>query len=204
MVITSAFIAADLVARPEVAANWHEPSALEGMTVGALAAHLVRATGAVLAYLDRTDPDDRPDGELLTPATYFHAAIDSPIHEQIKQVSAGEAAVGPAELAAKSRVLAETLEQRLPAEPADRLIGALGKRMLTLDDFCRTRMIEIGMHVDDLAHSVGLDTPELGDAVTGEIIDIVVGIARHLHGDWAVIHALARAERSTDSVFPVF
>ena len=58
------------------------------MTVGALSAHLVRAAGATLAYLDRTDPSTRPDGELLTPVTYFHAAIDSPIHERIKEVSA--------------------------------------------------------------------------------------------------------------------
>ena len=65
------------------------------MTVGALAAHLVRAAGATLAYLDRTDPTARPDGDLLTPVTYFHAAIDSPIHERIKEVSAAEAAAGP-------------------------------------------------------------------------------------------------------------
>ena len=84
------------------------------------------------------------------------------------------------------------------------MIGALGNRMLTLDDFCRTRMIEIGMHIDDLAHSVDLPTPDLGADVTGEIIDIVVGIGRRVHGDWALIHALARSERGSDSVFPVF
>ena len=204
MVVEAARHAADLVGTPEVAERWDQPSALDGMTVGALAAHLIRATGAVLAYLDRSDPNEQPEGELLTPSTYFHAAIDSPIHERIKEVSADEAGVGPHELAVKSRGLAEDLAERLLSEPPGRLIGALGKRMLTLDDFCRTRMIEIGMHIDDLAHSVGLDTPPLDEDVTGEVIDIVVGIARHLHGDWAVIHALARSERSDGNVFPVF
>lgn len=204
MVIESAAAAADLVGSPPVAEQWSEPSALEGMTVGALAAHLVRATGAVLAYLDRTPVEAQVDGELLTKVTYFHAAIDAPIHEQIKEVSADEAGAGVATVAARAREVAEELADRLPTEPADRLVGALGKRMLTLDDFCRTRMIEIGMHIDDLAVSVGVPTPELGADVTGEVIDIVVGIARHLHGDWAVIHALARAERSPGGVFPVF
>lgn len=204
MVIESSAVAADLVGRSEVADRWGEPSALEGMTVGALAAHLVRATGATLAYLDRTDPGDRPSDELLTKVTYFHAAVDSPIHERIKEVSADEASAGYDAVLARAREVAAGLAERLPAEPEDRLVGALGARMLTLDDFCRTRMIEIGMHIDDLAHSVDLDTPPLSADVTGEVIDIVVGIARHLRGDWAVIHALARAERSDGGVFPVF
>lgn len=204
MVIETSAMAADLVADDRVVAAWGNPSALEGMTVGALAAHLVRATGATLAYLDRTDPAQEPEGELLTPVTYFHAAVDSPIHERIKEVSADEASAGPDAVAARARHVADQLAERLPAEAEDRLIGALGKRMLTLDDFCRTRMIEIGMHLDDLAHSVGAETPEMSSDVTGEIIDIVVGIARHLNGDWGVIHALARAERANSDVFPVF
>jgi len=204
MVIDSSAVAADLVASPHVVRHWDEPSALDGMTVGALAAHLVRATGATLAYLDRTDPATKPEDELLTKVTYFHAAIDSPIHERIKEVSAEEALVGPTGVAARAKEVAVELAARLPTEPVDRLVGALGKRMLTLDDFCRTRMIEIGMHIDDLAHSVGIETPDLGDDVTAEVIDIVVGIARHLNGDWAVIHALARSERASDDVFPVF
>ncbi len=204
MVIESAARAADLVGSPAVAAAWHTPSALDGMTVGALAAHLVRATGAVLAYLDRTSEDAEVVSDLLTKVTYFHAAIDAPIHERIKQVSADEADAGVEAVARRARQVAESLATRLPNEPADRLVEALGQRLLTLDDFCCTRMIEIGMHIDDLAVSVGVDTPDLGADVTAEIIEIVVGIARHLHGDWAVIHALARAERSTADVFPVF
>jgi len=204
MVIDSAATAASLVDSTPVREQWHEPSALAGMTVGALAAHLVRATGATLAYLDRTPPARQPEDELLTKVSYFHAAIDSPIHGRIKEVSADEAATGHEQIAARATEVADMLASRLPEEPEDRLVGALGGRMLTLDDFCRTRMIEIGMHIDDLAHSVGAPTPELSPDVTKEIIDIVMGIARHQHGDWSVIHALARAERAREPVFPVF
>jgi hypothetical protein len=204
MVIDSSAVAATLVTSPQVRDQWDQQSALAGMTVGALAAHLVRATGATLAYLDRTDVETKPEGELLTKVSYFHAAVDSPIHDRIKEVSADEASAGHEQVAARAAEVADLLAERLPNEPVDRLVGALGDRMLTLDDFCRTRMIEIGMHIDDLAHSVGTPTPSLPADVTAEIIDIVVGIGRGQHGDWPIIHALARSERSSAQVFPVF
>ena len=210
IVIEAAAVAADLVATPQVRDNWDEPSSLDDMTVGALAAHLIRATGAVIAYLERSDPTltaaDLKPGELLTKITYFRAALEAPIHDRIKQVSATESEPGPEELAAKARRVADSLAGRLLEEPAERLIGALEGRMLTLDDFCRTRMIEIMMHVDDLAWSVGLPTPDAPEA-TAEIIDILIGIARDRHGDWGVIHALGRTERrlrDDPPVFPVF
>ena len=196
--------AADLVGSAAVTEAWDEPSMLDGMTVGALSAHLVRAAGSVLAYLDRTDPEAKPDGELLTPVSYFQAAIDAPIHDRIKAVSAHEAAAGPTEVLDECRRVAVELRRRLPAEPPDRLIGALGGRMLRLDDYCRTRFIEVMIHIDDLAASVGKPTPEFDERATGEIVDILIGIARRRHGDWPIIHALARAERADGAaVFPV-
>jgi hypothetical protein len=204
LVVEAVEAAAELMARLEVAERWHEPSALAGMTIGALSAHLVRAAGATLAYLDRTDADARPEGELLTPITYFHAAIDSPIHERIKEVSAEEAAAGPAELAAKCTRVATSMRDRFAQEPADRLVAALGGRMLSLDDFCRTRLIEVLFHLDDLAASVGLPCPDTSIVGRSIVVDILVGIARMQHGDWEVLRALAREERRTERVFPVF
>jgi hypothetical protein len=204
LVIEAVEVAAELMARDEVTARWDQPSALQDMTVGALCAHLVRAAGATLAYLDRTGRDARPDGELLTPITYFHAAIDSPIHERIREVSAAEAAAGPVELAAKCAQIAAAMRDRFAEEPADRLVGALGGRMLTLDDFCRTRLIEVLLHLDDLAASVGLPCPDTSAASRTIVVDVLVGIARMQHGDWEVLRALAREERRTAHVFPVF
>jgi hypothetical protein len=205
LVIEAVEAAAELMCRQSVGAAWDQPSALEGMTVGGLAAHLVRAAGATTAYLDRTPADAEPEGDLLTPMTYFHAAVDSPIHDQIKRVSADESAIGHMAMATKCSDLAEHLCQRLADEPADRLIGALGGRMLTLDDFCRTRLIEVLLHLDDLAVSVGERRPETAPEGVAIVIDIIEGIARRRHGDWEVIYALARSERLGDQpVFPVF
>jgi hypothetical protein len=205
LVVEAVEAAAELLARPAVAARWEEPSALDGMTVGALCAHLVRAAGATIAYLDRTDPAARPDGELLTAVTYFHAAVDSPVHERIKEVSADEAAIGADQTADKARRLADDLAKRLPAEPDDRLVAALGDRMLTLDDFCRTRLIEVLLHVDDLATSVGEPRPETDRRGPAIVIEILSAIARTTRGDWEVLYALARSERAGDPpAFPVF
>lgn len=205
LVVEAVQAAAELMARPSVTAQWDQPSALEGMTVGALSAHLVRAAGATIAYLDRTPQERRPDGDLLTPFTYFHAALEAPIHDQIKEVSAAESDIGHQATVEKCQQLAADMRTRLAAEPANRLVGALGGRLLTLDDFCRTRLIEVLLHLDDLAVSTGESRPEtdpLGQAI---VIEILIGIARHRHGNWNVLYALARAERSRGtSVFPVF
>ena len=204
LVVEAVEAAAVLMADPAVDEAWARPSALDGMSVGALAAHLVRAAGATIAYLDRTDPHAIPDGELLTPTTYFHAAVDSPIHDQIKMVSLDESQIGHRAMAEKCAELAANLQRRLAGEPADRLVGALGGRMLTLDDFCRTRLIEVLLHLDDLAVSVGVPRPETDPDGIAEVVDILTDIARNVHGDWAVAYALARSERSSERVFPVF
>jgi hypothetical protein len=204
LVVEAVDAAAGLIGSETVGARWAEPSALAGMTVGALCAHLVRAAGSVLAYLDRTDPGAEPPDALLTPVTYFHAALDSPIHERIKEVSADEAAVGSAEVARHCADVAAALRSRLAEEPTGRRVAALGGRMLSLDDFCRTRLIEVLLHLDDVAASVGLPIPDTSPEGRTIVIDTLIGIARRQHGDWAVLHALARGERVEVDVFPVF
>ncbi|MEM9712804.1 MAG: maleylpyruvate isomerase N-terminal domain-containing protein [Actinomycetota bacterium] len=195
--------AASFVARPSVAERWDDASALDGMTVGALAAHTLRAAGATIAYLDRTEPDAQLDGEPLTAATYFHAAIEAPIHESIRAVSAEEAAVGVEVVAADFVALVDRLRDRLDAEPVDRMIEALGGRPISLDHFCRTRLVEVLTHLDDLAASLGEDRPSTDPDATAVVIEVLVGVARHVRGDWEVVRALGRSERVAEPVFPV-
>lgn len=209
LVIEAVEASAELMARPVVADRWDEPSALAGMTVGGLSAHLVRAAGAALAYLDRTDASltaaDIDPGDLLTPVTYFTAALEAPIHDQIKDVSAKEAEIGHAEMVQKCGHVAAAMRTRFAEESAERLVGALGGRMLSLDDFCRTRLIEVLTHLEDLAVSVDQPRPDTDDAGVGIVVDILTGIARERHGDWMVLNALSRAERlDGTTVFPVF
>jgi len=77
--------------------------------------------------------------------------------------------------------------------------------MLTLDDFCRTRLIEVLLHLDDLSVRVGEPRPDIDPLGVSIVIDIIGSIARHFYGDWKAVYALARSERvGEQAVIPVF
>ena len=188
----------DLVAAPEVSAAWDAPSALREFTVRGLAGHLVRAATVVEPYLDR----DEPDGPVVGPAVYFGAVTEEPdigaeIHRRIREGGEGEAAQGQAALVARYDASIERLERRLPGERADRRVRAFRDFVLTLDDFLVTRCIELLVHIDDLAVSVGLPTPVADTEAMGATITALVDAARLRHGDLAVLRALTRRERDS-------
>ena len=189
-------VAADLLARPEVESAWESPSALPEFTVRGLAGHLLRATGSVTAYLDR----DEPDGEPVTAAQYYAVAVDEPdihsdVHRAIRQRGEDEAAAGYASVRARSYELLEVLAERLAEEPPDRKVRAYKDVVLRIDDYLVTRLIELVVHVDDLAVSVGVPPPDLPPEALGLAIDALVATARLEHGDVAVLRALTRRER---------
>ena len=196
--LEAAVVGGGLLAAPEVAARWHEPSALAEFTVRGLAGHLVRATTSVEAYLDR----DEPAGEPITPAEYYAAAVgdgppdlDSPLHRAIRERGEELAAGGHAGLVASFDATVERLRTRLVEERADRRVQVYKDLVLTLDGYLATRLIELLVHIDDLAVSVGLPTPEPAAAAAQVAVDTLVGVARIRHGDLAVLRALTRAER---------
>ncbi len=67
---------------------------------------------------------------------------------------------------------------------------------LRRDDFLLTRMLEIVVHSDDLALSVGVGTPEFPVGVFAPVRDLLVRLAVERHGQSAVISALSRSERT--------
>jgi hypothetical protein len=71
---------------------------------------------------------------------------------------------------------------------------------LTLDDFLTTRMLELAVHLDDLAVSVGLTTPELPDTAFDPVLILLARLAARRHGQAALLRALARAERAPRAI----
>ncbi|MFG2133078.1 maleylpyruvate isomerase N-terminal domain-containing protein [Streptomyces sp. NPDC048751] len=67
---------------------------------------------------------------------------------------------------------------------------------LSLDDFLVTRIVELAVHMDDLAVSVGLSTPELPGAALDPVVALLTGLAVRRHGQAALLRALTRAERA--------
>ena len=194
--LDAARVAADLIARPEVEAAWDRPSALPEFSVRGLAGHLLRATTSVEAYLNREDPGGEPIGA----AEYYMRAVDEPdihsdIHRAIRQRGEEQAAGGYASVKTEAFAMLERLAERLEAEPAGRKVRAYKDLVLGLDDYLVTRLIELVVHVDDLAVSAGIDTPAPSAEASGLAIDALVESARLKHGDLAVLRALTRRER---------
>lgn len=196
--VTAAFLAA-----PAVTAAWEEPSALADMSVGALAAHLARQIFNVERVLAEPPTTQDPISVLehYARVQWIGAAHDDQPNVMVRETSAGQAAAGPATLAADVSAAVGRLRPALAAEPDDRVVPVpWGSAPLTLDDLLVTRLLEITVHSDDLAASLGQPLPPL----PAEAIDITVTLLARLavrrHGAEAVLRALSRSERAPASI----
>jgi Mycothiol maleylpyruvate isomerase N-terminal domain len=201
--LAAAAAAAGLVGDPAVAERWAEPSALAGMSVGALAGHLARQIFNVEALLAQGACEDPPIPllEHYARSAWLGAAPDDPSNVTVRDSSAAEAAGGPAALARRTTAALGRLAARLPGEPLDRVVLVpWGPWPLTLADLLVTRMMEITVHDDDLACSVGRPTPALPDEVTDTVVVLLARLAVRRHGPVPVVRAFSRAERAPATV----
>ena len=60
--------------------------------------------------------------------------------------------------------------------------------------------MELVVHADDLACSVGLPTPEFPEEVTAPVVELLARLAVRRHGVTDVVRALSRAERAPASI----
>ena len=201
--LAAAAAAAGLVSDPAVAERWAEPSALAGMSVGALAGHLARQIFNVEALLAQGACEDPPIPllEHYARSAWLGAAPDDPSNVTVRDSSAAEAAGGPAALARRTTAALGRLAARLPGEPLDRVVLVpWGPWPLTLADLLVTRMMEITVHDDDLASSVGRPAPALPDEVTDTVVVLLARLAVRRHGPMPVVRAFSRAERAPATV----
>jgi hypothetical protein len=201
---------AAVVRRPEVKASWDAPSACGVYTVGTLVGHVNSAIGWLGPLLDAADPTD------LAPVAlgnfYATAKIvspddhDSPLHSGVAALSHKAGQRGWEWNVERFSALAQRALEALRNEAPDRLLDLrpIAPIAARLDDFVRTRVLEIAIHTDDLAASIDADPPRFTTAVGDVVIATLVATARRSHGDLEVIRTLARAERATAECFPVF
>jgi uncharacterized protein (TIGR03083 family) len=201
--LSTARSAADLLREPAVAAAWSGPSALPKFTVGGLAGHL--AYQILSAQQALTGPVPKvPTITLLEHygrVQWIDAGLDDEINVRIRDGGDELAGGGPAALAAAVDAAVEHLTDDL-ASAADRpvRIPLWGPWTMLLDDMLITRMMELAVHSDDLAVSVGIATPELPQSAVDTVIDLLSRLAVRRHGPTAVLRALSRAERAPDSI----
>jgi hypothetical protein len=195
--------AAALIASPSVTAAWTEPSALAGFTVGGLAAHLagqVFTASQALASPPATSEQVTLLGHYER-VTWIGADLDDDINVAIRSSGEQSAEPGAAAVSARLDAALRDLREALPSAPDDwRVQPPAGPWSLRLDDFLVTRMMEIAVHSDDLACSVGIATPSLPASVLDPVFALLSALAVRRHGPTALLRALSRAERAPATI----
>jgi hypothetical protein len=191
----------ELVASPEVGREWANPSSLEGMTVGGVAAHLITGLEMTLTLLER----ERPDTDVVaTPFAFFgdNRSEGDPLDDErgrrIAATSDERAAVGQVGVVEELTRVTALVDGALGEQPPGRLLATprLPDAVCRLDDYVLTRITEVVLHGDDLATSVSVVWHPPARAAE-EAVGLLVGMARERVGDLEVLRSLAREERST-------
>ena len=196
--LVASVVALDLIQRREVRDQWLRPSALPEMSVGALACHLgsqlVRAAELLPMPTDVV-PLESAEAHYRRAAWVMSTSPDDPAND--RSTADAEAALGAAALADRSASALEAVRRLLTAGDAGDVVPIPWQGWsLRRDDFLLTRMLEIVVHTDDLALSVGVSTPEFPAEVFAPVVDLLVRLAVKRHGQSAVISTLTRRERT--------
>jgi mycothiol maleylpyruvate isomerase-like protein len=198
---------AELLEDAETAKRWDDPSALRGFSVGGLAAHLMQGVALINHLLDV--PEEASDAPLVSLAEYTASFkmedFDADIHAYLRRIAEKSATYGPARTTARFRDLVAALRDRLQTESTHRILDLRPTLPwgISLEDRVRLNLMDLVVHADDLAVSLGRSGSEAPEAASSVAIDALMGAARYQHGDTAVIRALSRRERSAEEVFPV-
>lgn len=200
--LATARAAADLLGRKELGEHWHEPSVLADFEIGALAGHLARGVLTVHWYLDMPEPDP----PTLTAGEYY-AAHTSPdpaaeLNVRVRDRGHETAKGGWARLYLDVGRAVDHLTERLQTEPAEHRVPAMGKALL-VDEYLKTRIVELVFHLDDLARSLRLPSPAVPPEALQIAIAVLLDTARIRHGDRAVLNALGRRELDADDALRV-
>ena len=200
-------IAADAAARllsdPTVAAHWDEPSALAEFGVRGLAGHLATQLFYVRDVLAAPEPAGDPVGidDHYRKAAWMNAPLDAEANVSVREAGAAQAADGAVELSRRAVGAAAGLHEALQLALPDRVVLLpWADRRLRLDDFLLTRLMEVSVHSDDLAVSVGVPTPLLPDDVLEPVIQLLTGLALRRHGGLPLLRALSRRERAPETI----
>ncbi|MER7767398.1 maleylpyruvate isomerase N-terminal domain-containing protein [Kitasatospora sp. NPDC096140] len=202
--LAAARAAEQLLRVPEVAEAWRRPSALAEWSVGGLAGHLAFQVLCVSEALAAAPPTETTIGLLdhYARVAWVGAELDADINVRIRQGSEAFAADGPAALHRRVDAAVAELTTALAAADGTRpaRLPFWGPWSLTLDDLLATRTMELAVHADDLAVSVGVPTPGLPPETADSVAALLARLAVRRHGWVGVLRALSRAERAPGSI----
>ncbi|KYH44028.1 maleylpyruvate isomerase N-terminal domain-containing protein [Branchiibius sp. NY16-3462-2] len=202
VVTTTAALALDLTSRPEVRAAWGEPSAAQGMRVGAMAQHLLAQVGYLVDLAGQDVPSDAEVISLLEHyrrAAWANSGLNEEVNSTIRDRANDAAADGPDAVLDQARARLSVLPDAMDRF-GDLVYLNWQGWALTTNAFLITRLMEIVVHSDDLAASVDLPLPEFPAGAFEGVTGLLTAVATQRHGQAAIIHALSRPQRSTGPV----
>ena len=196
--IVAAQVAVELIERREIAARWEELSVLDGLAIRASAVHLARSILQVLWLLEG---DITNLVEPVSATTYYPRLADttsrnSALNSGVEARIAETATLGAHQVAAEVGMARDQLIIRLPTEAVHRRVAVTRRpgEEIYLDEYLRTRVVELAVHSEDLALSLTV-TAMVPMAAISAAVAVLVAAARERHRDIAMLRALSRRER---------
>lgn len=191
-----------LVSDPRVGDAWDRESVLRGFTVGGLVRHLVSQPECAVEFLGIRPVPPHAETvslvELYRRTDWFAAPV---IAEENTSIAADFNAMAAGLQEHSVAILAESVAA-LPGA-----IEAAGPTtyvpwqdcLLATDDFLVVRLMEVVVHADDLAASIGADAPVVDDEALHPVLALLAALSAGRHGQTEVLRALSRAERAGGS-----
>lgn len=201
--LTTARIALDLLRHEQVARNWDQPSALPEFGVSGLAGH-VAYQALPLPDMIAAPLGDEPVVTLMEHyerAEWTDLDVDSEFHARIRAGGETLAAQGQADLCDRFAQALGELEKSLPGmENRGVRMPHWGPWAVSLDEYLVSRLMEFVVHADDLAVSVGVQTPEFPRHVNETVIDLLTRMALNKRRAIDLVRALSRKERAPQDI----
>jgi len=201
--LTTARIALGLMRSPQVAEHWEKPSALPEFGVSGLVGHIGYQALPLPAMISA------PVGEEPVVSLMEHYAranwtvldVESEVHTRIRAGGEKLAAEGQAALCDRFEQTLAELEKTLPGQENRPVrMPHWGPWAVSLDEYLVSRLMEFVVHCDDLAVSVGADTPEFPRHVNETVIDLLTRMALNKHSAVDVVRAFSRKERAPQDI----
>lgn len=201
--LTTARTALDLLRHHQVAANWDRPSALPEFGVSGLAGHLAYQA-LPLPGMITAPVGDEPVVSLMEHyerAQWTDLDVGSEFHTRIRAGGEKLASGGHADLCDRfEQVLAELAKSLPGVENRGVRMPHWGPWALSLDEYLVSRLMEFVVHSDDLAVSVGVETPEFPRHINETVIDLLTRMALDKHPGVDLVRALSRKERAPQDI----
>ncbi|KRE41923.1 maleylpyruvate isomerase N-terminal domain-containing protein [Knoellia sp. Soil729] len=202
--LSCAEVALGLARREEVRSTWERESACARMTVGGLTHHLLGQLRNSARLLAVQAPPDAPVIGLLdhyARAPWVAASRQGGVDgEQLETDNTGARQGADAVLGEASAALDALPHLLAERRDPDTVFIPWQGWSLSTPDFLTTRMMEMVVHGDDLAASVGLETHEHEPVVVASVLRLLTGVSLQRHGQVALMRALSRPQRSSGDI----